>query len=191
VPILAHPFTAQLLQGQVRIDGFLEDGARLDLGEAPHGRGRWAIEAVHTPGHAPGHLVFYEPDYQLLFVGDMLSTLTSVIISPPDGNLRQYLESLEKLQTYPTRMLLPAHGPPTLRAAHHLKETLAHRAAREQQLLEGLAAEPRSVNDLVLELYRGFSPAVLKLAARQVLAGLMKLEEEGRVRCEEECWRLA
>jgi glyoxylase-like metal-dependent hydrolase (beta-lactamase superfamily II)/8-oxo-dGTP pyrophosphatase MutT (NUDIX family) len=189
VPILAHPRTAKLLSGKVAVDRFIEHGSTLDLGEAPHGGGHWSLVAIHTPGHARGHLVFWEPDYQLLFVADMLSTLSSVIITPKDGDLRQYIESLKLLQQYPARMLLPAHGPPTLRAAHVLAETIAHRAAREQQLLETLAEGPRTIDELVQELYRGYSSAVLELAAHQVHAGLIKLEQDGRVACEEQRWR--
>ncbi len=189
VPVLAHPHTAELLRGKVTIDRFIDDGATLDLGEAPHGRGRWALEAIHTPGHAQGHLALWQPDYGLLFVADMLSTLSSVIITPKDGELRQYLESLKRLQQYPTRMLLPAHGPPTLRAAHVLAETLAHRAAREQQLLETLTEGPRTIDELVQELYRGYSQAVLKLASQQVHAGLIKLVQDGSVVREVERWR--
>jgi glyoxylase-like metal-dependent hydrolase (beta-lactamase superfamily II) len=173
----------------VTIDRMIEDGASLDLGDAPHGRGHWSLEAIHTPGHAPGHLVFWQPDYRLLFVADMLSTLSSVIITPRDGDVRQYLQSLKRLQQYPTRMLLPAHGPPTLRAAHILEETIAHRLAREQQLLDTLAEEPRTIDELVEELYRGYSPAVLKLAAQQVHAGLIKLEQDGRVVQQDQRWR--
>jgi glyoxylase-like metal-dependent hydrolase (beta-lactamase superfamily II)/8-oxo-dGTP pyrophosphatase MutT (NUDIX family) len=189
VPILAHQRTAELLRGKVAVDRVIEDGATLDLGEAPHGRGRWALEAIYTPGHAQGHLAFWQPDYQLLFVADMLSTLSSVIISPKDGDLRQYLQSLKRLQQYPTRMLLPAHGPPTLRPAHVLAETLAHRAAREQQILDTLAEGPRTIDELVQEFYRGYSPVVLKLAAQQVHAGLIKLEQEGSVSRDEQRWR--
>jgi glyoxylase-like metal-dependent hydrolase (beta-lactamase superfamily II) len=119
---------------------------------------------------------------------DMLSTLSSVIITPKDGDLRQYLESLKRLQQYPARMLLPAHGPPTLRAAHVLAETLAHRAAREQQLLETLGAGPRTIDELVQEFYRGYSEAVQKLAAQQVHAGLIKLEQDGSVVREDQRW---
>jgi glyoxylase-like metal-dependent hydrolase (beta-lactamase superfamily II) len=189
VPVLAHPRTAELLAGKVAIDRLIDDGATLDLGEAPHGRGRWTLEAIHTPGHAPGHLALWQRDYGLLFVADMVSTLSSVVITPRDGDLRQYLESLKRLQQYPARMLLPAHGPPTLRVEHVLAETLAHRAAREQQLLDTLAECPRTLDELVQELYRGYSQAVQKLAAQQVHAGLIKLEQDGSVVREEERWR--
>ncbi len=189
VPILAHPRTAELLRGKVAVDRLIDDGTTLDLGEAPHGRGRWTLEAVHTPGHAQGHIVFWQPDYALLFVADMVSTLSSVVITPKDGDLRQYVESLKRLQQFPTRMLLPAHGPPTLRAAHVLAETIAHRAAREQQVLAILAESPRTIDELVQVLYRGYSEAVQKLAAQQVHAGLIKLEQDGSVVQEGPRWQ--
>ncbi len=72
VPVWAHPLTAQALAGRVEVRRPLGDGEELDLGPAPHGRGRWRLTALHTPGHAPGHLAFYEPDYRLLFAGDLL-----------------------------------------------------------------------------------------------------------------------
>src|SRR5262249_33001183 len=115
VPILAHPWTARALAGRVPVTPELHDGQRPDLGPAPHGRGRWHLEALHTPGHAPGHLAFHEPAYQLLFTGDMVSTLSSVVIAPPEGDLAAYLESLRRLAGYPARLLLPAHGPVSAR----------------------------------------------------------------------------
>ena len=180
-PILAHRLTADLLAGQVAVDRLIGDGEVFDLGEAPHGRGRWAMLAVFTPGHAPGHLAFYLPDYQLLLAGDMVSTLSSIIISPEDGDLAEYVRSLELLRRYPCRMLLPAHGGPTTRAAAVLGEAVAHRALREGQLLDVLGDRPRSLDDLAAEMYRGFPPATVKLGRMQLHAGLVKLERERRV----------
>ncbi len=180
VPVLAHRKTAELLAGQVRIDRFLEDGDRLDLGLAPHGRGRWALEVIFTPGHAPGHLAFYQPDYQLLLAGDMVSTLSSLIIHPDDGDLIDYLASLERLKAYPTRLLLPAHGGPTTKARAVLDDTIAHRATREKQLLEALAGGEKSIDELTQVLYRGYPESVLRLARWQIHTGLVKLQREGR-----------
>src|SRR5205823_4338138 len=115
VPVWAHRRTADLLKGRVSVTRFLNDGDRLDLGPAPHGRGRWELEALHTPGHAPGHLVFYEPDYRLLLAADLVSALSSVVIVPPQGDLGQYLASLRRVQALPCRLLIPAHGSPTAR----------------------------------------------------------------------------
>lgn len=181
VPILAHRQTAHLLRGQIPVDRYLEDNEELPLGPAPHGRGYWSLQTLFTPGHAPGHLAFYQRDYRLLLAGDLVSTLSSIIISPEDGDLAQYLASLERIQQYPTRLLLPAHGGPSSRAATLLGETLAHRALREKQILDALAVRPRTVEELALELYRGFPESILKLARQQLITGLRKLEDERRV----------
>jgi ribonuclease/clavin/mitogillin len=180
VPILAHPLTAQALRGRVEVQQYLEDGARLDLGPAPDGRGRWHLQAIHTPGHAPGHLAFYEPRYRLLFVGDMISTLSSVVIAPPEGDLAGYLDSLRRLQTFPARLLLPAHGSPSARPAFVLEQCLTHRRQREEQLLQALSAKPRTVPELAVEMYRGLPAPLMRFAEMQVLAGLHKLQREGR-----------
>jgi glyoxylase-like metal-dependent hydrolase (beta-lactamase superfamily II) len=181
-PVLAHPETARLLADKVAIDRPLHDGDRLDLGPAPYGRGRWHLEALLTPGHAPGHLAFFEPFYRLLFTGDMVSTLSSVVIAPPEGDLVLYLQSLRRLQGLPSRLLLPAHGPASARPAAVLDDCLAHRATREQQLLEALGPTPRRVADLAMDLYRGLPSHLMPLAELQTVAGLDKLRREGRVR---------
>jgi ribonuclease/clavin/mitogillin len=190
VPILAHAETARLLAGKVRIDQLLAEGDRLDLGTAPHGRGSWHLEALHTPGHAPGHLAFFEPDYRLLFAGDLVSTLSSVVITPPEGNIPDYLASLRRLKTLPTRLLLPAHGPSSARPNHTIDEAIEHRAKREEQLLAALGPVSRTVADLTLDLYRGLPSALLPLAELQTLAGLDKLHREGRARAEGAGWVL-
>jgi endoribonuclease LACTB2 len=188
VPVLAHPLAAKALAGKVEVNGEVVEGDHLDLGRAPHGRGSWHLRAVHTPGHAPGHLAFYEPSYELLFAGDMVSTLSSIIVAPPGGDLAVYLDSLRRLQTFPARLLLPAHGPPTTRAADVLAEALAHRARREQQLLAALTRSPRPVADLARELYTDLPAPLLRLAELQVLAGLHKLRGEGRAEEVGEGW---
>jgi glyoxylase-like metal-dependent hydrolase (beta-lactamase superfamily II) len=145
---------------------------------------------LHTPGHASGHLAFYEPHYRLLLAGDMISTLSSVVIAPPNGDLGVYLESLRRLQTFDCRLLLPGHGSASARPAETLAEALAHRAKREEQLLAALADGPRSVAELVPQLYRGLPEGLARLAELQVLAGLQKLQREGRAEAAGERWRL-
>ncbi len=174
VPVLAHRLTAQAVQGKFPVQQLIGDGDRLDLG------GGRQLEAIFTPGHAAGHLAFYDPLYRLLFVGDMVSTLSSVVIAPPQGNLAVYLDSLRRLRTYPARLLLPAHGPPSARPAFTLDECLEHRQLREEQLLEALSKQPRSVAELAVEMYRGLPAPLMRFAELQVLAGLLKLKDEGR-----------
>ena len=168
------------LAGKVEVRRELADGERLDLGPAPDGAGRWHLEAVHTPGHARGHLAFVEPRYGLLFAGDMVSTLSSVLIAPSEGDLATYLASLRRLQDYALRLLLPAHGPPSARPAFILEECLAHRAQREAELVAALAGPPRTAAELAVEVYRGLPAPMMKYAQMQIEAGLLKLEREGR-----------
>src|SRR5439155_26347356 len=110
VGVWAHPQTAARVQPRIEVTRLLHEGDRLDLGPCPDGAGQWHLEALHTPGHAPGHLAFHEPRYRLLFAGDMISTLSSVVIAPPEGDLVTYLQSLQRLRTVDCRLLLPAHG---------------------------------------------------------------------------------
>jgi glyoxylase-like metal-dependent hydrolase (beta-lactamase superfamily II)/8-oxo-dGTP pyrophosphatase MutT (NUDIX family) len=174
VPVLAHPLTADLLKGKVEVRQLVRDGDRLDLG------GGDRLEAIFTPGHAPGHLAFYEPRHRLLFAGDMVSTLSSVVIAPPEGKLAVYLDSLRRLRTYPARLLLPAHGPPSARPDYTLAETLEHRRQREEELLAVLGERPRTVPELAVEIYRGLPAKLMRFGELQVLAGLLKLQDEGR-----------
>jgi len=192
VPILAHPRTAEALRGRVAVQQLINDGDCLDLGTAPDGKGRWQLEALHTPGHASGHLCFWEPRYRLLFAGDMISMLSSVLIPPPpEGDLAVYLDSLRRLQTLPARLLLPAHGSPTARPAFVLEQALVHRQEREKQLLEALAAGPRTVSELTVELYRGLPAELMRFAEMQIRAGLHKLEREGKaIAGDGDAWRI-
>lgn len=181
VPIWSHARTAELLIGRVPVSRFIDDGERLDMGVAPDGVGRWHLQAIHTPGHAPGHLVFHDPRYRVLLAGDMISTLSSIIVAPPDGDLSVYLESLRKLQSYECRLLLPSHGSASSRPARTLAEALEHRARREEQLLALLRSEPCRIAEIVAELYKGLPQELMRMAELQTLAGLLKLQREGRV----------
>jgi len=191
VPILAHPLTAREVHGRIDVHQFINDGDCLDLGTSPAGRSGWHLQAIHTPGHAVGHLAFWEPHYRLLFAGDMISTLSSVLIPPPPhGDLAVYLDSLRRLQTYPARLLLPSHGSPSARPAFVLEQTLSHRREREEQLLQVLEAGPKTVPELAMELYRGLPADLMRFAEMQIQAGLHKLQCEGRaVTADAEHWQ--
>jgi ribonuclease/clavin/mitogillin len=180
VPIWAHALTAEVLKSKLIISRELQDADRLELGQAPDGHS-WFLETLHTPGHAAGHLAFYEPHYRLLFAGDMVSTQSSILIVPPDGDLATYLTSLQRLRALDCRLLFPAHGSPSAQPVKTIDECLAHRAKREQQLLEAIATRPRTVSELVEELYRGTPATLLRMAELQIRAGLNKLHSEGRI----------
>ena len=182
LPIWAHTRTADKLRGRVEIQRILSDGDRLPMGPCPADGRPWYLEVLHTPGHASGHLAFFEPFYGLLFAGDMLSTVTSMVIAPPDGNLMEYLESLKRLRGLASRMLLPSHGNVSAQPAQVIDAALEHRVKREKQLLDALAEGPAGIDAMTARLYRGTPETLWRFARAQVLAGLLKLQHEGRVR---------
>jgi glyoxylase-like metal-dependent hydrolase (beta-lactamase superfamily II)/8-oxo-dGTP pyrophosphatase MutT (NUDIX family) len=190
-PIWAHPRTAQKLEGRIAVERTIEHGALLPLGPHPAHGGPWHLCVHHTPGHASGHVVFLEPYYRLLFAGDMISTMSSIVVGPPDGDLAAYLRSLHEMRALPARLLLPAHGNVSARPQEVIDAALEHRAKREQQLLDALAEGPAAVDDLTARLYRGTPEALMRLARAQLLAGLLKLQAEERARpLTDERWQL-
>jgi endoribonuclease LACTB2 len=189
VPIWAHPWTAERLREKLTVARLLDEGDRIELGKAADGTPDWHLRAVYTPGHAPGHLAFYDPHYRFLYAADMVSTQTSIVIAPPEGDLTVYLDSLRRLLTLDCRLLLPAHGGPSSRPRQTLEDALAHRAKREEMLLAALGPEPRTIPDLAVELYKGLPAPLMRFAELQVLAGVEKLQREGRAEQSESGWR--
>lgn len=182
VPIRCHPATAAALADRLPAVGDLAEGDRLPLGTRPDGAGEWFLEALHTPGHARGHLAFYERGYGLLFAGDLVSTVSSVVIAPPDGELTAYLASLRRVRDLTLRLLLPGHGPVSSRPRATVDDWLRHRAEREEMLLGRLRDGPGTVPQLAVDLYKGVPEPLMRFAELQVRAALEKLRGEGRVR---------
>ena len=141
--------------------------------------GGFSLSAVHTPGHSSDHVVFHESGEGALFTGDAVVGRGTSFIDPPDGDLTQYLRSLKLMQELTPRTIYPGHGPVVFRAQDKLREYAEHRAERERQVLTALDSGPRSIDDMVHEIYAEYPAEVLPLAARSVLAHLLKLEAEG------------
>lgn len=139
------------------------------------------LAAIHTPGHSADHVVFYLASEGALFTGDAVLGRGTSFIDPPEGDLAKYLRSLQRMQELAPRTLYPGHGPIVMRAAAKLQEYLDHRAERERQVLAALAEGPQPIAALVATIYADYPPEVRPLAARSVLAHLLKLEAEGRV----------
>ena len=180
LPVRAHRDT------MAELDGFdfgdpVEHGQDLDLGSTPDGKPGWKLRAYHVPGHAPGHLAFQESRYQALIVGDLLSTLSSILIDPSDGHLATYLESLEFLELLAHGTVYPGHGPPTREGRKAIRAQLRHRQQREDQLLAALSSEPQSIEELVSKVYIDVDKKIWEMAGRSLTSGLIKLQEEGRV----------
>jgi glyoxylase-like metal-dependent hydrolase (beta-lactamase superfamily II) len=139
------------------------------------------LRAVHTPGHSSDHLAFHIPERDALFTGDAVLGRGTSFIDPPDGDLAQYLRSLVRMQELEPRTLYPGHGPIVFHAADKLREYVEHRALREEQILGCLERHPATIMGIVRTVYAEYPRDVFPLAARSVLAHLLKLQGEGRV----------
>ena len=141
--------------------------------------------ALFTPGHAADHLCFARPD-GCVFSGDLVMAWSTTVISPPGGDMAAYFASLRRLLARPSDTLyLPGHGPPFPDPGDYVSRLLAHRLAREEAILAALAAAPASSPRLVEVLYPGLDPGLHRAAERSVLAHLLKLHSEAKVRRDE------
>lgn len=144
--------------------------------------GHGELVAVHTPGHASDHLCFLDESSGVLFTGDHVLQGTTSVVAPPDGDMTAYLDSLERVRQLRPSRLLPGHGDPIESAEAAIGELIAHRRQREQQILGQLELGAASPEELVGRLYASYSKELQEVAAGTVLAHLLKLEQEGRVR---------
>lgn len=191
VPVLAHPLTLARTPGVGEDARPIGDGDRLDLGRAPDGSEPWTLRVVSTPGHDRGHLSFVESRYRTAIAGDLVSTVSTIVVDPPEGHLATYLASLEKLLALDPGLVFPAHGLPRRDGAELLREYLAHRRDREAALVAALRAEPSRLEALLPHVYPEIDPVLYPLASRSLRAGLEKLAEEGRARSHDGIWTLS
>jgi len=139
------------------------------------------LTVLHTPGHTSDHVAFLESTTSGLFTGDTVLGRGTSFIDPPDGDLAQYLRSLRRLLDLGPRTIYPGHGPVVLDARAKLQEYLTHREEREQQVLAAIGQGRSTIGQMVESIYAEYPIEVHTLAARSVLAHLLKLEAEGRV----------
>lgn len=155
-------------------DRTLHDGDRVQAGDT-------TIRAIHTPGHTEHHLCLLLEEDELLLSGDHILNGSTTVITPPDGNMRDYLGSLERLKGERFDTILPAHGHVLGRAKLEIDRLIAHRLKRESKVFGALHARPRGTLDDLVEVAYDDTPKVLWGAAkRSLLAHLLKLREDGR-----------
>ena len=168
-----------------RPDERLADGDALSGGDASSGE--WRLAALHTPGHCGNHLCFALDGTGMLFSGDHVMAWSTSVVSPPDGDMGDYVASLDRVARRRDRLLLPGHGPPLPEPASFLAALAAHRRAREARVLEALRAAggPVTAEDLVPAAYGpGLDPELRGAAARSLLAQLLELRRQGAARRE-------
>lgn len=143
--------------------------------------GGLTVRAVHTPGHTADHLCFLlEPD-GFLFTGDTVLGKGTSVVDPPEGDMAAYIRSLETLLALEPQRIYPGHGPVVFTPRGRLEFYLRHRAEREQQVVDALAAGRQTAADMVPRIYgEELAEDMHPAAARSVLAHLLKLEREGR-----------
>jgi ribonuclease/clavin/mitogillin len=178
VTVAAHRLTAEPLRESVRVDRFIEDDEVINLDGSPE----ISLRAMHTPGHARGHLCFYEERTGTLISGDNIVGLGSVLIDPPEGNMRDYLRSLERMRALSNlSVIFGGHGPAIANPYAKIDEYISHRRDREQKILQAVRAGATTPKDIVASVYTDVSPKAHAMAERAVLAHLEKLVEDKQV----------
>ena len=173
-PIYGHRFA------RYARDRVLAEGEAVAVGDVQ-------LESIEAPGHAADHLAFYERGENALFTGDTVLGSGFVVVAPPGGDMRAYQRTLKRLlEEYPqARTIYGGHGDPVNDPRAKLREYIAHRRARESQIIDRLRHGAQTIPQLIAAIYQETDPVLWPVAARQVLAHLLALEAEGKVRSRE------
>ncbi|GAA4647573.1 MBL fold metallo-hydrolase [Pontixanthobacter gangjinensis] len=155
-------------------DRVLEDGEQMT------GPG-WTLTAVHTPGHTSNHLCFALEESGALFTGDHVMGWSTSVVIPPDGNMGDYMRSLDKLYAREDRIYYAAHGAPMEKPRQLVRGMMGHRRQRENQILRLLGEAAQSIENLVPKMYKGLDPRLVGAAGMSVKAHLLDLEQRGMV----------
>ena len=165
-------------------DVALVDGNAVDCGA-------FSLRVVHTPGHASNHLCYLLQPDQLMFTGDHVMQGSTVVISPPDGDMHDYFASLKKLDAMDIRAFAPGHGTLIETPREETAKLVAHRLKREQKVVDALISlKSGTLDELVVKVYDDVSPKLHVPAKRSLHAHLLKLAKDGRASAEGESWRM-
>ncbi|MBV8489986.1 MAG: MBL fold metallo-hydrolase [Candidatus Eremiobacteraeota bacterium] len=170
-PVYAHPESTIPHARDLPLEGSLDVGTT-------------ALRVIDAPGHTFDHVVFYLPQERALFTGDVILGEGTVVIAPPNGAMRPYQHTLQRLagEFEEAQIIHGGHGPIVLDARAKIAEYIAHRRMRERELIDALALGAQTIPELVLRIYGDDRPVLWPAMARQMLAYLIALEQEGRVK---------
>ena len=179
--------------GKVEAGVVVEEGGDMDFvpdvvvrhGEFIAGP-EWSVECVHTPGHTSNHICYAFGKQGTLFSGDHVMGWSTSVISPPDGDMADYMASLELLLTRDEAVYWPTHGPAITDPKPHVRAFIEHRREREREILNCLAAGSRSIADMVPSMYANVPGYLHAAAARSVFATIALLVDRGDVVCDHE-----
>ena len=161
----------------------------LDDGERVEGPG-WRLTAVATPGHTSNHLCFALEESGALFTGDHVMGWSTTVVAPPDGDMADYMASLEKLYARADRVYYPAHGPTVARPKQLVRGMIGLRRQRERQIVRLLGKRAQTVAELVPQMYKGVDERLWPAAGQSVKAHLLDLERRGMVARSGERWTI-
>ncbi|MEK6284926.1 MAG: MBL fold metallo-hydrolase [Acidobacteriota bacterium] len=179
VPVAAHRLTADRIRHSVTVDRLIEDDELIEIEGDPG----WRLRALHTPGHARGHLSFHEEITGAIITGDLVVGIGTVVIDPPEGNMLQYFDSLRRLLALPKlSVLFPGHGPAIGSGREKIEEYVEHRTMRENKILAAVQAGAALPHEIVEAAYTDVHPSMYGLAERSTVAHLEKLAEEGKIK---------
>lgn len=178
IPVWAHAETAAAMGRSIRVTQKLHDGQVLRLGEV-------SLECVWTPGHAPGHLMFWERQSGICAGGDLVASQGTILVCPPEGSMHDYLASLQRAQNLDIHALYPSHGEVLLQPQSVFAHYIRHRQAREEKVLEALrnhhGAEVTAL-ELVSTVYADVPSSVWPIATLSLQAHLEHLVVRGLAR---------
>ncbi len=180
IPISAHKITAESIKDKVKIDKAIENEQSYTLqdntGET------FTIKVLHTPGHARGHLCFYDEEFGFLLSSDNVVGQGTVVIAPPEGNMSDYLNSLDRMKKLPDlNFLCGSHGSAISDAKGKINDYIKHRLEREDQVLQAVRFGAENPSEIVEKIYLGLDSRLIPLAQKSVEAHLEKLCAEGRI----------
>ncbi|MDP7341860.1 MAG: MBL fold metallo-hydrolase [Alphaproteobacteria bacterium] len=169
-------------EGEAGADRDFVPDVRLGDGDVIEGAG-WTLEALHTPGHTSNHLCFALHEENALFSGDHVMGWSTTVVSPPDGDMADYMASLARLGGRPESVFWPTHGPAIEAPGEFIAALIAHREAREAQISACLEGGLTRIPDMVRRMYADVDPVLHGAAGRSVLAHLIHMVRAGRAAC--------
>jgi glyoxylase-like metal-dependent hydrolase (beta-lactamase superfamily II) len=159
-------------------------------GEGMRGTG-WTLTAVATPGHTSNHLCFALEESGALFTGDHVMGWSTSVVIPPDGDMGDYMASLDKLMAREDVRYHSAHGAAIDKPRQLVRGMIGHRRQREAQILRLLGEAPRPVSGFIPAMYKGLDARLIGAAEMSVTAHLLDLEKRGMAAHDGALWRLA
>ena len=168
--------------GKIATEFKVEAGGDMDFspdfavkdGEIITGNG-WSIECVHTPGHTSNHLCLSLIEEEALFTGDHVMGWSTTVISPPDGDMSDYILSLKKLLIRKDKIYYPTHGGAILEPQKYVRAIIIHRKLRENQILDCISKEINNIPDMVSRMYEGLDQRLIKAAQHSILSHMIDL----------------